>query len=454
VAHFWTWLAWGSLAAWSVLAPAWWWRLRRLPTIAPAAGRPRRAAPACAPAVAPADRHAVAPAVAPADRHAVPPAGAPTAATRPTVAIVAAARDEASSILAAGALAAAARGWLEQDGVDVEVVAVDDRSSDATAAVLQAALGDDPRARLLRVGALPEGWLGKVHAQALGVAATTAPWVLLTDADVRLHPEALRLALRAADHAGADHLALLPRFGARGPLLRAFVTGFALLLTVLLRPWEAPDPRSPRTLGSGRSGSTVGRRWSGPVAWPPSALGPTTTWRWRRRSRRRGGAAPSRSPPRWWRSTGTRTSGGAARLEKNAFAGVGYRPGRLAAAVVGLLATHVAPFALALAGPLAARPAAWGVVAIVAGVYALHGRRADHPAWLGLLHPVTVLLLVAALLRSAGRALTTGQVVWRGRRYPVAELRAAAGAAEARDRAAARARVAGRGRGVAGDRSA
>ncbi|MBW6456337.1 MAG: hypothetical protein K0A98_10670, partial [Trueperaceae bacterium] len=56
-------------------------------------------------------------------------------------------------------------------------------------------------------------------------------------------------------------------------------------------------------------------------------------------------------------------------------------------------------------------------------------------------HPLTVTLLVAALLRSAGRALLTGHVRWRGNRYPLAWLRANARADAARDGAAARARA-------------
>ncbi len=358
------------------------------------------------------------------------------------MAIVAAARDEAGSDRAAAALAAAARGWLAQEGVAVEVVVVDDRSSDATAEVLRRALGDDPRARLLQVDALPDGWLGKVHAQALGVAATAAPWVLLTDADVRLDPAAVRLALDAARGAGADHVALIPRFAVRGPVLRAFVTGFALLLTVLVRPWEAPDPRSPRTLGIGAFGLYTRAALDRAGGLATARARPDDDLALAQAVKAAGGRscvafAPDLLEVDWYPDLAAALRG----LEKNAFAGVGYSPALLAAAVVGLLATHVAPFVLALVGPAAARPAAWGVVAVVWGVYALHGRRARHPAWLGLLHPWTVLLLVAALLRSAGRALATGEVAWRGRRYPLSELRASARAAAARDRAAARARA-------------
>lgn len=405
MAAWWIGLAWVSLAAWVVLPPLWWWGMRRVPWLGPED----------------------------ADGAAAPSRG-------PAVALVVAARDEAGTPQAAAALTAAARSWRRLELPDLEIVVVDDRSSDATGDLLRETLGADPRARLLRVERLPEGWVGKVHAQALGVRATRAPWVVLTDADVRLHPQAVSVALRAAERWGADHVALLPRFLAGGWPLRAFVVGFALLLTVLVRPWEAPDPRSPRTLGVGAFGlyrrSALERAGGLEAvrARPDDDLALAQT------VKAAGGSswvtfAPDLVEVDWYPSLRAALRG----LEKNAFSGVGYRPGLLALAVIGLLATHVAPFVLAWAGPEAARLPSWGVVAIVLGVYTVHGRWARHAGWLGLAHPLTVTLLVVALLRSAGRASLTGHVRWRGNRYPLAWLRATARTDAARDRAAAHA---------------
>ena len=412
---FWIGLAWVSLAAWAVLPPLWWWGMRRVPRLGPAdADEP--AASADVVDARPADG--------------------------PTVAVVVAARDEAGTAQAAAALTAAARSWRSLELPDLEIVVVDDRSSDATGDRLRDALADDPRARLLRVDRLPEGWLGKVHALDMGVRSTRAPWVVLTDADVRLHPRAVAVALRAAERWGADHVALLPRFLAGGWLLRAFVVGFALLLTVLVRPWEAPDPRSPRTLGVGAFG--LYRRGALERAGGLEAVRarPDDDLALAQAVKAAGGRsfvtfAPELVEVDWYPSLRAALRG----LEKNAFSGVGYRPGLLALAVIGLLATHVAPFALALFGPEPARLPAWGVVGIVLVVYAVHGRWARHSGWLGLAHPLTVVLLVVALLRSAGRALFTGHVRWRGRRYPLAWLRASARADAARDRAASRVRA-------------
>jgi hypothetical protein len=389
-------------ALWVVLPLAWWWRFRAMPVLG-VDGR--------------------------------------GTAEPPALAVVVAARDEASSDADAAVLERAARSWLALDHPALEVVVVDDGSRDATANVLERAFAGDARARVIAAGELPPGWFGKVHAQAVGVAATSAPWVLLTDADVRLHPAAARAALGWAVRADLDHVALMPAFEARGPALRAFLAAFSLLFTVLLRPWEAGDPRSPRALGIGAFGlykRAALDRVGGLAAVRARPDDDLALARTLKAAGGRSGAAfaPDLVALAWYPTLAAALAG----LEKNAFAGVGFRPSVALAAAAALMATHVAPFAALLAPEPWARAVAVGIVGCVVGAYAVHGRRAGHPAWLGLWHPLSTTWLVFALLRSTVRALAHGSVAWRGRRYPLAALRAAQRAAAEAERTAARAR--------------
>ncbi len=359
----------------------------------------------------------------------------------PALAVVVAARDEAGNAVDAASLERAARSWLALDHPALEVVVVDDRSSDATVAVLERAFASDARARVVHGSEPPSDWLGKVHAQAAGVAATTAPWVLLTDADVRFDPAAARAALGWAERERLDHVALIPRFEARGPALRAFLAAFSLLFTVLVRPWEAGDPRSPRTLGIGAFGlyrRTALERAGGLAA---VRSRPDDDLALARAAKAVGGRsavafAPDLVALGWYPTLAAALTG----LEKNAFVGVGFRPSVAVLAAVALVATHVAPFAALAAPEPWARAIAMGIFASVLAAYAVHGRRAGHPAWLGALHPVSTLLLVLALLRSTVRVLGRGSVAWRGRSYPLDELRAAQRAAAEAEQAAARER--------------
>jgi len=76
----------------------------------------------------------------------------------PRLSVVVQARDEGSTIgRALGSL-------LEQDYPDLEVIVVDDRSSDSTGSVLRKLAAKDGRLSVLRVEDLPAGWLGKNHA--------------------------------------------------------------------------------------------------------------------------------------------------------------------------------------------------------------------------------------------------------------------------------------------------
>lgn len=89
---------------------------------------------------------------------------------------------------------------LAAAGLDVvELIVVDDHSTDGTAGLVRAAAARDGRIRLLR----PERGAGKGAAVRSGVLAATAPWALVMDADLATPlEEAAKLA--AAVEAGAD----------------------------------------------------------------------------------------------------------------------------------------------------------------------------------------------------------------------------------------------------------
>ena len=124
--------------------------------------------------------------------------GVPPTGTR--VSILIPARNEAGNI--AGCLDAA----LASTGCDVEVVVMDDGSTDATAAIVQGYAARDSRVRLVAAPSLPPGWTGKVHACARLAEAATGTHLLFIDADVRLAPHA---AAAMAAHSAADKIAMV-----------------------------------------------------------------------------------------------------------------------------------------------------------------------------------------------------------------------------------------------------
>jgi glycosyltransferase involved in cell wall biosynthesis len=118
--------------------------------------------------------------------------------------VVIAARDEEARI------EQTIRHLLAQQGVETEVIIVDDRSTDRTSEILGSLAKGDARVQVTRVDVLPEGWLGKCYACHLGAGLATGDWILFTDADCWLKPDVIRRALRLAQRDQADHVTLSP----------------------------------------------------------------------------------------------------------------------------------------------------------------------------------------------------------------------------------------------------
>ena len=130
------------------------------------------------------------------------PPGSPPA--RPRVSVVLAARDEQARI------ENTLRHLLAQQGVALEIIAVDDRSTDATGEILRRLAKEDARVKPQRVETLPDGWLGKCHACHVGASAATGDWILFTDADCWLKPDVLARAVAVAEREAAEHVTLTP----------------------------------------------------------------------------------------------------------------------------------------------------------------------------------------------------------------------------------------------------
>lgn len=129
------------------------------------------------------------------------------AAVDEPVTVLIPARDEA------GHVAATVQSVLSQTGLPaLQVVVLDDGSSDATAGIVAAMAARDPRLRLVRGGEapLPEGWLGKPWACARLADEATGTVLVFVDADVMLYPHAIRAAVATLRAGGFSLVAPYP----------------------------------------------------------------------------------------------------------------------------------------------------------------------------------------------------------------------------------------------------
>lgn len=128
---------------------------------------------------------------------------APRVEAGPLLSIIVPARNEADNIVP----------MLETlrrtDYRPVEILVVDDRSTDATASLAEAVALEDDRIRVIRGAELPAGWYGKPWACFQGWQEARGELLLFTDADTRHRPELLALAVGAMDQEGTDLLTVV-----------------------------------------------------------------------------------------------------------------------------------------------------------------------------------------------------------------------------------------------------
>lgn len=337
----------------------------------------------------------------------------------PSVSVVIAARDEEHR------LEQALRSVLAQDHPRLEVIVVDDRSSDGTAQILRRMREQHPLLEVLRVDELPSGWLGKTHAQQRGAEAARGELLLFTDADVVFEPSAVRRAALYLAREGLDHLTVAPRVLAPTRAVEALVGAFTVLFCLWARPWRARDPRSGNYVGIGAFNLVRAAAWR--AAGTHAAirmridddmmLGKILKREGRTQELLVGGEMVQ---VEWYPNARALVRG----LTKNAFAGVDFSVIAVLLWTVLQITVHVWPWIGVVAGTgwLSALNA--GSVALM-GLYFVGTCRASGVRpWLLPTLPLGVLVLVYVQWRSMIAALWRGHVEWRGTRYPLSELRA------------------------------
>lgn len=93
----------------------------------------------------------------------------------------------------------------------LEIIVVDDRSTDDTAGRVRTVAAQDARVRLIEGEPLPDGWFGKPWACVQGARAARGEILVFTDADTRHAPDLLPHAVGALRSERADLLTISPR---------------------------------------------------------------------------------------------------------------------------------------------------------------------------------------------------------------------------------------------------
>ncbi|HZG89452.1 MAG TPA: glycosyltransferase family A protein [Pseudonocardia sp.] len=323
------------------------------------------------------------------------------------VSVLVPARDEAHRI------GPTIRSVLAQTGVpDLEVLVLDDGSTDGTAGVVRATAADDPRLTVLTGTPPPPGTLGKPHALAQLAAAARGRVLVLVDADVELAPHAVAAAVAVLRGAGLDLLCPWPRQLADGPGPRLVqpLLPWSWMVTLPLRVAE----RSPRPSMVAANGqfllvdAAALAAAGGPAVAATEVLDDIALARAVKRSGGRVGVADGSglAACRMYADWAELSAG----YRKSLWSAFGRAPASAAIVALLLLAYVVPPVA-------AARGSVVGLTGYAAAVASrvLAARRSGSPVWPdALAHPLSVVALAGLWLRSwSGHR--RGTLTWKGR---------------------------------------
>jgi cellulose synthase/poly-beta-1,6-N-acetylglucosamine synthase-like glycosyltransferase len=353
---------------------------------------------------------------------------APTTGPMLTV-VVPALNEEANVVECLGSL-------LEQDYESLRIVAVDDRSTDGTGAVMDGLAARYPeRLRVLHVHQLPAGWLGKTHAMAMAAresdrdsnSESESEYLLFTDADIVFRADALRRSMAYAVASRADHLVTAPTLVLKRWDEAALIGFFEVCAMWASRPWKIADAKAKRD-AVGVGAFNLMRRQAyeqvgGFEALRMEIVEDVGMGRRVKQAGLRQRVAFGKDLVRVYWAPGA--MGLVEVLTKNMFAAFRFQILLLLGACGGLAGFFVLPPMTLLAGLAWPELLLPGFLAVgsVALAYRALTRYSGISAWYAALSPFAAMLLAFALLRSMVKTLRQGGVWWRGTFYPLNELR-------------------------------
>ncbi len=343
-----------------------------------------------------------------------------TPANEPSVSVIVPARNEADTI------EPALQSLMQFEYAKYEVIAVNDRSTDATGEIMQRfALDSNGRLKVIHVDELPNGWLGKTHAMWKAAQESSADWLLFTDADVVFKPDTLRRAFAYLEIDPADHLVLFPTMEFRSFGEKVVLGFFVIMFGFAHKPWKVADPKSKEHVGMGAFNLVRRSVYQAIGTYQRMRLAVVDDVKLGelvKKSGHRQRNVFGRNLIRVHWASGA--FGIMHNLTKNFFSLLHFRAAAAVLVTAVMLFVNIMPFVGIVWAPWWAKaPFAAALIAIVLIYVSVKLEEPESPWWLVVLHPIGALMLAYAILRSAFVTLRDGGITWRGTKYSLHELR-------------------------------
>ncbi len=335
------------------------------------------------------------------------------------VSIVVAARNEQRH------LRQAVESLMAQDFRQLEIIVVNDRSTDDTAVILNNLARSHERLRIIHITRLPHGWLGKNHALYVGAQQASGDYLLFSDADVIMHPTAVSRAISFMQQNNLAHLAVSPQANQKGTLLNILVGTFLYLFTLGKKPWKARDRKSRFYMGIGAFNLISAEAYKKIGTHQRIAMRPDDDMMLGRLVKKNhlrqdvlNGIGMINIE--WYTSLGEMIRG----LEKNVFAGLNYSLLFVALTCLCLFTFLVFPLPAVFLTTGAARILNLLALAVWAVSYADNARFWKIPLWHGIALPLGTVLLIYAIANAVYRTIRNRGINWRDTHYSLKDLKA------------------------------
>lgn len=315
---------------------------------------------------------------------------------------------------------------LKSEGVQVELIAVDDRSTDATGQIMDEMALADSRLRVLHIVEVPEGWLGKNHAMHSGSSLSTQKLLLFTDGDILFEPRAIEAAVRHFQRYRLQHLTMLPKMIPGGLIENVLVTFFGLAFAVGMQLHLIRTRWPIAYAGVGAFNLVDAAFYRSLGGHQPIALDVLDDVKLGKMIKNNGGRSDFQMADQWlsvrWQPS---LWGVVTGLEKNGFASLNYSVRQILAVTLVFFLAMVFPCVSPLILPF---PAASGFVATAVVWHLAYAILVFHLPGGWKLIPLFMAgawIMAFAYWRSAVITLRQGGVRWRDSFYPLKQLREA-----------------------------
>ncbi len=313
---------------------------------------------------------------------------------------------------------------LAQEYANLEIIVVNDRSTDTTSKVLGDLKKRYSELIIHEIVTLPKGWMGKSHALSVGAALANGEYLVFTDADVVMQPTTIARSLAYMIDRQLDHLTLVFKNMTRGWLLNSLILDSAIGLMVIFKPWLASKRGTRWSVGIGAFNMVRHATYNAVGGHESIKMHPVDDMMLGRTIKEHNYSqdcllAYDFVAVPWYDSVGAMIKG----LDKNMFSLLHYRVVLLPFALLAIIIPSIWPLWGAIFGPADVQAVCLVTVIIRLLTFYQGLWRQGMPGWYlpGCL--ITPYISCYIIIKSAFVTLKNGGIFWRGQHYPLAELR-------------------------------